>query len=76
MADLARDLPLDFGAHSARVHVEPDNDGGWSVSTEVDGRAVAADYCPDWRAVERFRARMQQWLTMAASGKARLSPAA
>lgn len=76
MADLAHDLPLDLRGHNARVLVEPDDDGGWSVSTEVDGRAVASDYCSDWRGVERFQARMQQWLAMAASGKARLSTAA
>jgi hypothetical protein len=67
MSDAARDLPLQFAGHHAHVLVQTDEDGGWLVSTEVDGRQIATDYCPDWRAVERFHSRMQQWLKTAAT---------
>ena len=77
MPNAARDLPLSFNGHAACVHVEPDCDGGWTVSTDVDGRSVASDYCPDWRSVERFHTRMQEWLRLAAAhGRARFSSAA
>ena len=67
MPDAVLELPLTFGRHSARVHARQDSDGGFTVSTEVDGREIASDYCPDWRRVERFCTRMQQWLTNAAA---------
>jgi len=67
MADASVNLQLPFGNRVAQIHVRPDDDGGWAVSTEVDGREIASDYCPNWRRVERFRDRMQQWLNVAAS---------
>jgi hypothetical protein len=67
MSDAVLELPLSFGSDDAKVHARRDSDGGFAVSTEVDGREIASDYCPDWRRVERFRARMQQWLTNAAA---------
>ena len=76
MPDIARDLPLIFSGHTARVRVLSDDDGGWDVRTVIDGREIASDYCPDWRSVERFHLRMQQWLKAAASTQARLSTAA
>jgi hypothetical protein len=69
MSDAARDLPLDLAGHHAHVVVHADDDGGWLVSTELDGRAIASDYCADWRGVERFHTRMQQWLKAAATQK-------
>ncbi len=75
MADAALELPLDIAGQPARVRACPDDQGGWNVSTEVEGRAIASDYCPDWRSVERFHARMQQWLRAAVAMKGRLSPA-
>jgi hypothetical protein len=69
MPDASLDFQLPFGDRVAQIHARPDDDGGWAVSTEVDGREIASDYCPNWRRVERFRARMQQWLKVAeASG--------
>ncbi len=62
METTTRELPLDLEHHTARVYAHADPEGGWDVTTEVDGRAIATDYCPDWRRVERFRARMQRWL--------------
>ena len=75
MPDAARNLPIDLAGHDAHVLVHPDDDGGWTVSTEIDGRKIAADYCSDWRAVERFYMRMQQWLKTAVT-QSRMSPAA
>ena len=76
MAEAAHELPLVFEGHAARVCARSDADGGWDVRTEVDGRAIATDYCPDWRSVERFHTRMQQWLKAASATAARLSHAA
>ncbi len=73
MAQDAVDLAVPFGHHEARIHVRPDDDGGWAVSTEVDGREIASDYCAQWRHVERFRARMEQWLKVAAATETRTS---
>ena len=76
MPTAARDLPLFFDGHSALVRVRSDGDGGWGVSTEVDGREIASDYCSNWRSVERFHTRMQHWLNTAALSGARQSTAA
>jgi hypothetical protein len=62
MESTTLELPLDLEHHTARVRVHADPNGGWDVTTELDGRAIATDYCPDWRRVERFHARMQRWL--------------
>jgi hypothetical protein len=75
MTKTAHDLPLALDGHTARVHVREDQDGGWDVRTELDGRQIASDYCSDWRSVERFHMRMQHWLKTAAM-QARLSSAA
>jgi hypothetical protein len=76
MSNAAVELPLNYRRHTARVHVRPDEDGGWDVRTEVDGREIASDYCADWQRVERFRTRMQQWLRQAESAELRLAPRA
>lgn len=65
MADGAKEFTVHLNRHDARICVRPGTDGGWDVSTEFDGREVASDYCPNWRQVERFRERMQQWLRRA-----------
>ncbi|MBA3270200.1 MAG: hypothetical protein H0T71_06775 [Acidobacteria bacterium] len=75
MSDAPLDLTVPFGRHDALIRVRPDSDGGWAVSTEVDGREIAADYCPDWRRIERFRTRMQQWLKCAEAEEMRNSAA-
>lgn len=62
MSQEPTEFPLQLSQHDACVHVRPSRDGGWAVSTEFDGREVASDYCLNWRQVERFRERMQQWL--------------
>jgi hypothetical protein len=41
----------------------PDANGGWDVTTNVDGREIGSDHCGDWHRFERYRARMQRWLT-------------
>ena len=65
MCDSLLELPLNLHSHRGRVCAQPDADGGWDVTTEVDGRKVASDHCGDWHRVERYRARMQRWLEAA-----------
>lgn len=56
-------LPLMFTGHTARMHVTEDQEGGWRVATEIDGRLIGWDRCVTWRAVEQLRRRMQGWLS-------------
>jgi hypothetical protein len=75
MPDASVDFQLPFGDRLAQIHARPAEDGGWAVSTEVDGREIASDYCPNWRRVERFRTRMQQWLKAAEAAEVRTTSA-
>lgn len=59
------ELPLEFQGHCAKMLATAAGDGSWAVETEVDGRPLGQEHCPDWRRVEQFRARMQNWLRTA-----------
>ena len=75
MSEFIVELPLMLHAHRARVCAQPDADGGWDVTTELDGRPIGADYCGDWHRVERYRARMQHWLETAEPAELRQAAA-
>jgi hypothetical protein len=65
MHEMCRELPLAFDGHVARIVAKADDDGGWHVCTEVDGRQMGNEHFPAWCLVEQFRARMQRWLSQA-----------
>ena len=70
----AVELPLTFPGHSARVVVTPCADGGWDVRTEVDDRTLGCEHYVRWPQVERFHARMQEWVNTAQHAEDRRQP--
>lgn len=81
MHEMWKELPLAFDGHDARIVAQADQDGGWDVRTEVDGRHMGSEHFAAWSLVEQFRARMQRWLEQAeiaereASGRLTPTPA-
>lgn len=65
MSDARRQLPLRFKRHRACLQVEPETGGGWTVTTYVDGRKKGTVHCCNWRHVEIYRGRVQEWLQVA-----------
>jgi hypothetical protein len=70
------ELPLTFAGHVARIVISSLPDGGWNVCAEVDGRTVGWEQYSNWTQVERFHARMQNWVTAAEAAEQRLTSAA
>ena len=65
----AIEMPLSFAGHTARIVVSPAHDDGWHVRAEVDGRTLGWEHYTHWLQVERFRARMQEWINTAAGSE-------
>ena len=60
---MAADLELSLRhGHSGRLFVRLVEGGGYHVRAVIDGKEIARKDCSDWRAVERFRARMKTLL--------------
>ena len=65
MSNAGRELSLRFKHHDACLRVEPENRAGWTVTTYVDGRKKGTVHCCNWRHVELYRGRVQEWLKFA-----------
>ena len=76
MADNTFELPLAFDGHTAFMAVTHLRDGAWLVQTIVDGRVLGWEQFALRAQVNRYRARMQQWLTLAEANERRLPSAA
>ena len=76
MKDFAFELPLVFAGHLARILATPLAKGGWYVRTEIDGRVLGWEQFAHLAQVERFRTRMQGWLTEVEATERRLASAA
>ena len=76
MAANTFELPLAFAGHSARLEVTHLQNGAWHVETKVDGRVLGWERFTLRVQVDRYRARMQQWLAQAEAGERRLQSAA
>ena len=57
------ELPLAFDGHVARLLVTHLPTGAWYVETQVDGRLLGWEQFRFRGQVDRFRIRMQQWLS-------------
>jgi hypothetical protein len=69
-------LPLAFDGHTAHLEVTHLQNGGWLVYTKVDGRVLGWERFTLRVQVDRYRARMQQWLALAETNERRLPAAA
>ena len=69
-------LPLAFDGHSAHLEVTHLQNGAWYVETKVDGRVLGWERFMLRAQVDRYRARMQQWLALAEASERRLPSAA
>jgi hypothetical protein len=76
MAANAFELPLAFDRHTARLEVTHLQNGAWLVHTKVDGRVLGWERFTLRVQVDRYRARMQQWLAQAEARERRLVSAA
>ena len=76
MADNILKLPLAFNGHTAFLAVTHLHDGAWLVQAMVDGRVLGWERFTLRAQVDRYRARMQQWLTLAEASERRLPFAA
>ena len=65
MAVKTFELPLVFDRHSAHLDVTHLPNGAWHVETNVDGRVLGWERFALRVQVDRYRARMQQWLALA-----------
>jgi hypothetical protein len=65
MLTRATELPLAMAGHAARVLVTPLCHGGWRVEAVVDGRTLGWKEYANWRQVEHFCERVQQWVQQA-----------
>lgn len=63
MFDSTFELPLALDGHVARLLVTHLPNGAWHVRTEVDGRVLGWEEFRARCQVDRFRAKMQGWLT-------------
>jgi hypothetical protein len=71
MTENTFELPLAFDGHVARLVVTRPAPGVWHVETQVDGRVLGWEQFTGRAQVDRFRARMQQWLAHAAASERR-----
>ena len=69
-------LPLAFDGHTAHLDVTHHRNGAWLVSTSVDGRVLGWERFALRAQVDRYRARMQQWLALAEANEHCLPSAA
>jgi hypothetical protein len=76
MLDNSFELPLSFHGHAARVLVRRLRNGAWRACTEVDGHVIGWEQFTLRVQVDRFRARMQAWLTQAEANERRRGTAA
>lgn len=76
MADHTFELPLAFDGHTAFLAVTHLRDGAWLVQTVVDGRTLGWERFALRAQVDRYCARMQQWLALAEANERRLPSAA
>ena len=72
----AFELPLAFDRHTARLEVTQLQNGAWLVHTKVDGRVLGWERFTLRVQVDRYRARMQQWLAHAEARERRQVSAA
>jgi hypothetical protein len=70
------ELPLAFQGHTARLEVTHLENGAWLVQTKVDGRVLGWERLTRHVQVDRYRARVQQWLAQAEASERRRVPAA
>lgn len=75
MAESRFELPLRFKGHTAFLRTKPETGTGWLVTTHIDGRVVGRVHRHNWRHVELYRERVQEWLKVA-EGVDRLWPSA
>lgn len=68
--------PLHFEGHVARIVVTHLLNGTWRVCTEVDGRLLGWEQFARRIQVERFCARMQEWVAHAEAAERQLTRAA
>jgi hypothetical protein len=71
MPDNAFEMPLNFAGHNARILVTHPFNGPWLVRTEVDGRVLGWEQFAHRFQVERFRARMQDWIAQVEAAERR-----
>ena len=71
MFDSTFELPLAFDGHAAHLVVTHLPNGRWSVRTEVDGRVLGSEQFAMRPQVDRFRARMQDWLSQVEASERR-----
>ena len=76
MSDAPRELPLRFKHHDACLQAVPEKRAGWKVTTYVDGRKKGTVHCCNWRHVEIYRSRVQEWLNVAEGAERLWTPAA
>jgi hypothetical protein len=76
MPDATLELPLAFDGHHARMVVTHRRDGAWRVCTEVDGRVLGWEQFARWVQVERFRSRMQGWISQVEAAERQFTTAA
>lgn len=72
----AFELPLAFDGHAAHLLVTHLPNGAWHVRTEVDGRELGWKEFARRVQVDRYRARMQDWLAQEEARERRLASAA
>lgn len=75
MLDSTFELPLALDGHTARLIVRRLPNGAWHVRTEVDGRVLGWEEFSTRFQVDRFRAKMQGWLTHVHATERRLTAA-
>lgn len=75
MAESRFELPLRFKGHTAFLRTKPETGTGWLVTTYIDGRVMGRVHRHNWRHVELYRERVQEWLKVA-EGVERLWPSA
>ena len=76
MAASTFELPLTFDGHAARLEVTLLENGAWFVQTMVDDRVLGWERFARRAQVDRYCARMQQWLAQAEASERRLVSAA
>ena len=76
MSHTTFELPLAFAGHAAHLLVTHLPNGAWYVRTEVDGRTLGWEQFALRVQVDRFRTRMQDWLSQVEASERRLATAA